>query len=345
MTRAAEKLIICGTEGQQKRPDGCWYDLVSDALTPHAAEEPADDGDGTVLRYRQDPSPRPAAASLGGQLTLPFAESELPHRILEKPEPASPQPKSDVSDLGPYDLPKSGTPDFGRGEAKTETPALAPSVLPDWVLRDAPRDAGLPPITPSHAATEDKRRRLPAEATAAAAAERRKAMARGVFVHRLMQSLPDVAPERRETAGRAYLARSAQEFTSQEREEMLVQVLRIFVDARFTALFAPGSRAEVPIVGRLARAERPPVLVSGQVDRLAVTPNAVLIADYKTNEPAPIRPGEVPAAYIAQLALYRGVLRRLYQERAVRAFLVWTHVPDLLELSGADLDAALNTSL
>ncbi|MGP0094291.1 MAG: double-strand break repair helicase AddA [Xanthobacteraceae bacterium] len=355
MTRAAEKLIICGTEGQQKRPDGCWYDLVSDALTPHATEEPADDGDGTVLCYRKTPSPRPAAASAlpanersraqragERQLTLPFAVSEPPRPVRAKPEPASPQPKSDVSDLGPYDLPKSGTPDFGRGEAKTEMPA--PTVLPDWVLRDAPRDAGSPPISPSHAATEDKRRRLPAEATAAAA-ERGKAMARGVVIHRLMQSLPDVAPERREAKGQAYLTRSAQEFTLKEREHMLAQVLHIFADARFAPLFAPGSRAEVPIIGRLTRAGRPSVLVSGQVDRLAVTPQAILIADYKTNEPAPIRPEEVPAAYIAQLALYRGVLRRLYQQRAVRAFLVWTHVPDLLELSGADLDAALNTSL
>jgi ATP-dependent helicase/nuclease subunit A len=170
-------------------------------------------------------------------------------------------------------------------------------------------------------------------------------MARGILVHRLMQSLPDLAPERRETTGRTYLARSAEEFTLEEREKMLAQVLRIFADARFAPLFAPGSRAEVPIVGRVRRPGRAPVLVAGQVDRLAVTSQAVLIADYKTDESAPIRSAEVPASHIVQLALYRGVLRHLYQERAVRAVLVWTHVPDLLELSDADLEAATNTSL
>jgi ATP-dependent helicase/nuclease subunit A len=167
-------------------------------------------------------------------------------------------------------------------------------------------------------------------------------MARGVLVHRLMQALPDVAPERREAVGRAYLARSAPAFSVEAREQTLAQVLRIFADPRFAPLFAPGSRAEVPIVGRLGQPGRSPVLVSGQVDRLAVTPQAVLIADYKTSEAALIRPGEVPAAYIAQLALYRGVLRRLYPQRPVRAVLVWTHVPDLSELSDADLDAALD---
>src|SRR6516225_8151556 len=34
MTRAADRLIICGADGERKRPDGCWYDLVRDALDP-----------------------------------------------------------------------------------------------------------------------------------------------------------------------------------------------------------------------------------------------------------------------------------------------------------------------
>ena len=78
-------------------------------------------------------------------------------------------------------------------------------------------------------------------------------------------------------------------------------------DPRFAALFRPGSRAEVPIVGRLTGRT---LAVSGQVDRLAVTTDAVLIADYKTNRPAPRRFEDVPPAYIRQLALYRAVLGR-----------------------------------
>ena len=81
------------------------------------------------------------------------------------------------------------------------------------------------------------------------------------------------------------------------------------------------------------------------IDAKALYAVLVTFADYKTGESAPIRPAHVPPAYVAQLALYRGVLHRLYQDRPVRAVLVWTHAPDLMELSGADLDAALNTSL
>ena len=75
--------------------------------------------------------------------------------------------------------------------------------------------------------------------------------------------------------------------------------------------------------------------VSGQVDRLAVTPGGVLIADYKTNRPAPRRLQDVPPGYVRQLALYRAVLARIYPDRSVRAALVWTDVPDLMEISAA----------
>ena len=56
MTRAKERLVICGTQGRQKIPDGCWYRLVEDALTGDCVAEPADDGAGEVLRYRKNAS-------------------------------------------------------------------------------------------------------------------------------------------------------------------------------------------------------------------------------------------------------------------------------------------------
>ena len=117
-------------------------------------------------------------------------------------------------------------------------------------------------------------------------------------------------------------------------------MLRIVAHPDYRALYAPGSRAEVPIVGRLTLAGGD-VRISGQVDRLVVTADEVLIADFKTNRPAPRRIEDVPPAYIRQLALYRALLARLYPTRTVRAALVWTEVPDLMELSAAALDAAL----
>ena len=42
--------------------------------------------------------------------------------------------------------------------------------------------------------------------------------------------------------------------------------------------------------------------VEGQIDRLAVLEGELLILDYKTNRPAPLRLDEVAPAYINQLA-------------------------------------------
>jgi len=83
------------------------------------------------------------------------------------------------------------------------------------------------------------------------------------------------------------------------------------------------------------------VRVSGQIDRLAVTQGSVLIADFKTNRPPPRRIEDVPPSYLRQLALYRAVLKKLYPGKPIRAALIWTEVPDLMELSGELLDAAL----
>ena len=80
---------------------------------------------------------------------------------------------------------------------------------------------------------------------------------------------------------------------------------------------------------------------NGQVDRLAVTTDSILIADYKTNRPAPRKLDDVPPSYLGQLALYRAVLSRLYPKRSVRAALVWTEAPDLMELSATVMDHAL----
>jgi ATP-dependent helicase/nuclease subunit A len=123
---------------------------------------------------------------------------------------------------------------------------------------------------------------------------------------------------------------------------MVERILLVLGDERFSDLFGAHSRAEVPIVGRIVAPGRT-VAVSGQVDRLAIRGDGVLIADYKTNRPAPRRIEDVPAAYVTQLALYRAVIGLLYPDRPVRAALVWTDVPDLMEISGPMLDRALAT--
>ncbi len=169
--------------------------------------------------------------------------------------------------------------------------------------------------------------------------ERSKALARGTHTHRLLQALPGIAPDARTEAARRYLL-GARELNDGDREDIITKVQQVLADGRFADLFRPGSRAEVPIVGRIARPGGT-IAVSGQVDRLVVTEEAILIADYKTNHPAPRRIAEVPPAYIRQMALYRAVLAELFPRQPIRAALVWTDTPDLMEVSADLMDAEM----
>jgi ATP-dependent helicase/nuclease subunit A len=281
MTRAIDRLVVCGAEGERGRPEGCWWNLVSDALRPVSVEEPADDGDGDVWRYRPTP-PRPAPM-------MPSAAA---------------------------------------------TPRHEP---PSWLERNVGREPLTAlPLSPSRA--YDEAAAPVRDSSTGSPEERGKAMARGVLLHRLLQSLPDIPRAARAEAALRYLAHAAGDLGAEEQQGLLGQVQRVLADARFSELFLPGSRAEVPIVGRLKDGA---LTVSGQVDRLAVINDAVLIADYKTNRPAPRRFEDVPPAYIRQLALYRAVLAQLYPDKLIRAALLWTDVPDLMEIPASAMDREL----
>jgi len=233
----------------------------------------------------------------------------------------------------------SRTEDTAPAGGGAAAPAKSTAIeLPSWLRiaagPESPADSRLRPSDPS----DDESHRL---RSGESIALRAHALQRGVLVHRLLQSLPDVATDRRRDLALQYLARNADGWTDAEREALAEKVLSLIADARFAAVFTAGSRAEVPIVGRLERPGEPTALVSGQIDRLVVTPEEVLIVDYKTNHAPPATAAEAPQGYIRQLALYRAVLGKLYPQRTVRAALLWTETADLMEISTPALDAGL----
>ncbi|KRR17160.1 DNA helicase UvrD [Bradyrhizobium lablabi] len=234
---------------------------------------------------------------------------------------------------------------YARAEetAPSATPAAAPSpvapiVLPSWLLTPAQPEISpeslLRPSDPADSGHQPVR-------TAESLMQRARALRRGTLVHRLLQSLPEIAVERRREAALTYLARNADGWTAEERQRLAESTLALIAEARFAPVFAPGSRAEVSIVGRLERPGGRPALVSGQIDRLVVTESEVLIVDFKTNHTPPSRPEEAPRGYVRQLALYRAVLSKLYPQLPVRAALLWTETSELMEISAPALEAEL----
>jgi ATP-dependent helicase/nuclease subunit A len=231
------------------------------------------------------------------------------------------------------------------GAVEYEWRADPPAPLPSAAASAAAEEAALPPWfdQPAPPPAPPPQRLTPSSVTVGAdvhagpatGRDQAEALERGRVVHRLLESLPAVSPGNRPRVAGDYLAAVAPHWSPDTRAALLAEVLAVMNDPAFAEALAPGSRAEVEIAGRLGAA-----VVSGRIDRLAVTASRVLIVDYKTNRPAPRTLAAVPPQYVAQLALYRAVLGGIYPGRTVAAALVWTDGPSLMPIPAQVLDAA-----
>ena len=143
-------------------------------------------------------------------------------------------------------------------------------------------------------------------------------------------------PEDQERAARAFVAVRGIGLTQDLQEEIVAESLAIVRDASFAPLFQPGSLAEVPVVARIGGYD-----LEGQIDRLAKIDGGLLILDYKTNRPPPKTLDEVaPGLYRPACRLPARRSRALYPDLALRAALLWTDGPRLMEIPSTSLDDA-----
>lgn len=161
------------------------------------------------------------------------------------------------------------------------------------------------------------------------------ARAYGELVHRLLQTMPPgdapAAPALVSLA-RGFGADEAQ--ARRAAEEALA--VRGLPEAAW--LFGQTSRAEVALQGHVVLPDGQVPFLRGQIDRLAVLPDRVVLADFKTGRP-PGAGEDVPAAYAMQLAAYRALLQPLYPQCSVEAALLWTAAPALQWLNTAFLES------
>ncbi|WP_029349810.1 double-strand break repair helicase AddA [Bosea sp. 117] len=204
-----------------------------------------------------------------------------------------------------------------------------------------PVAASTPPrrVVPSALETQDQ---APRAASARSAADRLAAahsLRRGDLVHRLLAGLPGIEPPQRREAGGRLLANLAADLGDDIRAELVEEALATLDHPALAKLFAPGSRAEVPVAGEIA----PGVTVSGRIDRVHVAADRVLIADFKTDARPPQAAGQVPATHRAQLALYAHLIGKLFPDRAIDAVLVYTAGPVVHEVLREAVAAAVSS--
>jgi ATP-dependent helicase/nuclease subunit A len=218
--------------------------------------------------------------------------------------------------------------------------AHTPEPLPPWAMRGAPREPALTiPLAPSRleAYAPDETgdplpqpERLPQRnepAVFAPGAQDR--FVRGTLTHALLQHLPTLPAVGWAKAADGFIAERGSGLSPPARASIAKETLAILTAPQFAPLFGPLSRAEVPIVARLANPnpKRAALSLVGQIDRLVELTDEVLIVDYKTNRPPPEHIDDVAPAYLFQLAAYRLALREIYVGRVIKAALLWTAAP------------------
>jgi ATP-dependent helicase/nuclease subunit A len=274
MTRARDRLYVTGFENRMARgrDQGCWYDVVRDALDGAAEAVTGENGE-AVLRLEKSVEVQPTA------------------------EPAQPS-------------------------------AVTTAALPAWLSTPVAAEASAESVrasakgAPGYAAQSDR------------AAE--AARLRGELIHLLLERLPEVAPDQRRAEAERLAAHQAPAgdaaLDGAARDEAVETTLGILAAPEFAHLFGPGSRAEAPIAAQIETASGPARL-SGRIDRLVIRADDVLVIDYKTDASVPVSPADAaPPGYTAQLDAYRRALAAVFRDKRVRAFILWTSAPALMEI-------------
>ncbi|MBV7267280.1 double-strand break repair helicase AddA [Erythrobacter ani] len=200
--------------------------------------------------------------------------------------------------------------------------------LPAWATTPIGPEPSPPrPLSPS-AAGEEQGADPPLPADALAIAARR-----GVLIHRLLERLPDVASADREEAGANWLARQASDLPEDIRREMLASALTVLGSDDFEEIFSPDALAEVPLTATVGG-----TVITGTADRLLVRDDTVTVVDFKTTRRAPQGLDDVPAAPLRQMAAYVAALEVIFPGRAVRAAILYTHSPLLIDIPAGVLE-------
>jgi ATP-dependent helicase/nuclease subunit A len=204
--------------------------------------------------------------------------------------------------------------------------AAAAIPIPPWALQPPPPEpAPARPYTPSQPAGDEAPLKPASPGQAAAAA-------RGRLLHRLFEKLPAVPEAARERVARRVIAASGHD--GEAADAILADVMATLGHPDAAPLFGEGALAEAPVAGVVDG-----LVIAGTVDRLLVTEEEVLVADFKTGLAVPETAESAHPSHLRQIAAYRAVLRAAFPGRQVRAALVFTAAPKFLLLPDKLLDA------
>ena len=198
------------------------------------------------------------------------------------------------------------------------------NLIPDFMFVPAAKEKPLSkPLTPSKLEENE-----PAPISPLSAVDNSVFYKRGTIIHKLLQFIPDIPQKQRVENIAKFIKSKAPEFSKQDQQKILDEVTSLIENKEFGIVFSANSQAEVPIMGEVGGK-----IISGQIDRLIITDKKIIVVDYKTNRQVPKTINDVPPAYISQLAAYKSLLKKIYPQKDIETFLLWTNIACMMKIS------------
>lgn len=261
LTRAEDRLIICGYSNSEDINEQSWYKMCSECLKLNGVEE----GDNFI--------------------------NEVPELISKK-----------------IDI---------RSQNK-----ILQYETEDWIYQNAKEEDLLSkPYTPSKIEDEED------IDSSSPLSEEGNYYRRGFLIHKLLQFLPRNKLERDKIIDE-FLYKNANEFSDYQKKQIKKEVLSLINNPEFTEIFGENSFSEVPVFGEVEGK-----IISAQMDKLVILPEKIMIIDYKTNRPAAQTLDQTPKNYIIQLDTYAKLIKKIYPNKLIETYILWTNETRLMRVS------------
>jgi ATP-dependent helicase/nuclease subunit A len=157
------------------------------------------------------------------------------------------------------------------------------------------------------------------------------AVARGRVIHKILQELPQMAPEEGLKLATRILAKNKLDWGLAD------SILSLIANPEYRDFFGAGSQAEVSISAMLPDGQR----MTGKIDRLVIRPNDILFLDYKTDWNVP-ESLSYDHPYVLQVAAYAAALKQAYSDKTVKSAILWTTVPRVDWIADDTLQKAIS---
>ena len=233
---------------------------------------------------------------------------------------------------------------------QSESPRLSPQSqqsqhppIPEWAYQTIQMDApDARPLMPSrddgdsHIVVKSPRHAVEGKGDGKADSNPYK---RGILIHRLLESLPNLSPDKWDTVIDAYFAKQG-DILDAEKSDYKTEILTVLRHPDLADLFTYSgqngrAKSELPITGMIGKTP-----VTARVDRVLIDHDnkRIVIVDYKTRRHIPSHNSQIPAPYVRQLAIYRELLQSIYPNYDSDCYIVWTDGAVVMPLDKTMMD-------